>query len=112
MIGNTVIITIPEPLWAIMSSLIVVGIPGLLGWIVALLKQANRDRKANAKASRALLYNELKRLSEKYIACGHIDLNSRANFQELYDAYCGLQGNGVIRDVYPRIMDLPTDKKE
>lgn len=96
----------------VIMPLLVVAITGLLGWIVRLLKKADRDRRANADASRALLYDKLKYLCELHIMQGYIDLDDRKNLDTLYSAYHNLNGNGFIKGIYNIAMKLPIERKD
>lgn len=96
----------------ITQSLLVTAITAMCGAILAMLKKADRDRKHNAEASRALLYDKLKYLCEKYIAQEGMGIEDCRNLEVLYQAYKDLDGNGFIRRLYLRAMELPIRKEE
>ncbi len=96
----------------VVLPLAVTAIPILFGWIVALLRRADKDRRANADASRALLYDKLKFLCEKHIVAAYMTIEDRKNLQVLHEAYHDLQGNGFIDCLYEKADQLPIRGEE
>ena len=65
-----------------------------MGYIVWLLKKQKRDRDANSKGTMLLLRVQLIEYHDKYMRLGEIPSYAYENFNEMYDAYHKLGGNG------------------
>ena len=68
----------------------------LMGYIVWLLKKQKRDRDANSKGTMLLLRVQLIEYHDKYMRIGEIPSYAYENFNEMYDAYHKLVGNGML----------------
>ena len=68
----------------------------LMGYIVWLLKKQKRDRDANSKGTMLLLRVQLIEYHDKYMRLGEIPSYAYENFNEMYDAYHKLGGNGMV----------------
>lgn len=73
-----------------------ISLPILLGYIVWLLKQQKKDRDANGKGTMLLLRVQLMEYHDKYVELGYITSHAYQNFNEMYNAYHDLGGNGMI----------------
>ena len=93
--------------------LIVIGasVPVLFGYIVWLLKRQNVERSANTKANMQLLKVHLIEYHDKYMASGEIPSYAYQNFNEMYDAYKALGGNGMITKMREEIEELHFKRK-
>ena len=67
-----------------------------MGYIVWLLKKQKRDRDANSKGTMLLLRVQLIEYHDKYMRLGEIPSYAYENFNEMYDAYHKLGGNGMV----------------
>ena len=77
-----------------------------LGYIVWLLQQQKRDRGANSKGTMLLLRVQLIEYHDKYVKEGEIPSYAFENFEEMYNAYHALGGNGMITKMYHEIQQL------
>ena len=84
----------------------------LMGYIVWLLKKQKRDRDANSKGTMLLLRVQLIEYHDKYMRLGEIPSYAYENFNEMYDAYHALGGNGMITKMKHEIEELHLKKKE
>lgn len=93
--------------------LIVIGasVPVLFGYIVWLLKRQNTERSANTKANMLLLRVHLIEYHDKYMAVGEIPSYVYQNFNDMYDAYKALGGNGMITKMHEEIEELHLKRK-
>ena len=93
--------------------LIVIGasVPVLFGYIVWLLKRQNIERSANTKANMLLLRVHLIEYHDKYMAMNEISSYAYQNFDEMYDAYKALGGNGMITKMHEEIEELHLKRK-
>ena len=77
-----------------------------MGYIVWLLKKQKRDRDANSKGTMLLLRVQL----IEYMALGKIPSYVYDNFNEMYDAYHKLGGNGMATKMKQEIDELHLKK--
>ena len=83
----------------------------LMGYIVWLLKKQKRDRDANSKGTMLLLRVQLIEYHDKYMQLGEIPSYAYENFNEMYDAYHKLGGNGMVTKMKQEIEELHLKKK-
>ena len=83
----------------------------LRGYIVWLLKKQKRDRDANSKGTMLLLRVQLIEYHDKYMRLGEIPSYAYENFNEMYDAYHKLGGNGMVTKMKQEIEELHFKKK-
>ena len=81
-----------------------------MGYIVWLLKKQKRDRDANSKGTMLLLRVQLIEYHDKYMALGEIPSYVYDNFNEMYDAYNTLGGNGMATKMKQEIDELHLKK--
>lgn len=81
-----------------------------MGYIVWLLKKQKRDRDANSKGTMLLLRVQLIEYHDKYMALGEIPSYVYDNFNEMYDAYHKLGGNGMTTKMKQEIDELHLKK--
>lgn len=86
----------------------------LMGYVVWLLKEQKKDRDANSKGTMLLLRVQLIEYHSKYMEMGEIPSYAYSNFEEMYEAYHELGGNGMITKMYQEIqaLRLKTKNKE
>ena len=82
-----------------------------MGYIVWLLKKQKRDRDANSKGPMLLLRVQLIEYHDKYMRLGEIPSYAYENFNEMYDAYHKLGGNGMVTKMKQEIEELHLKKK-
>ena len=83
----------------------------LMGYIVWLLKKQKRDRDANSKGTMLLLRVQLIEYHDKYMQLGEIPYYAYGNFNEMYDTYHKLGGNGMVTKMKQEIEELHLKKK-
>ena len=83
----------------------------LMGYIVWLLKKQKRDRDANSKGTMLLLRVQLIEYHDKYMRLGEIPSYAYENFNEMYDPYHKLGGNGMVTKMKQEIEELHFKKK-
>lgn len=82
-----------------------------MGYIVWLLKKQKRDRDANSKGTMLLLRVQLIEYHDKYMRIGEIPSYAYENFNEMYDAYHKLGGNGMVTKMKQEIEELHIKRK-
>lgn len=88
-----------------------IALPILLGYVVWLLKRQKKDRDANSKGTMLLLRVQLIEYHEKYMKMGEIPLYAYHNFNEMYEAYHALGGNGMVTKMHEEIEELHLKRK-
>lgn len=83
-----------------------IALPVLLGYIVWLLQNQKKDRDANTKGTMLLLRVQLIEYHDKYMKLGEIPSYAYENFEEMYEAYHKLGGNGMITKMKEEIEEL------
>ena len=83
----------------------------LMGYIVWLLKRQKNDRDANSRGTMLLLRVQLIEYHDKYMKLGEIPSYAYQNFQEMYDAYHQLGGNGMVTNMKNEIEVLHLKQK-
>lgn len=81
-------------------------LPVVLGYIVYVLKSQNKMRGANSKGTMLLLRVQLIEYHDKYMAKGEIPSYAYQNFNEMYDAYHALGGNGMVTKMKKEVDEL------
>lgn len=88
-----------------------IALPILLGYIVWLLKNQKKDRDAQARGTMLLLRVQLIEYHDKYTALGEIPSYAYENFNEMYEAYHALGGNGMVTKMHEEIEELHLKRK-
>lgn len=83
----------------------------LMGYIVWMLKHQKKDRDANSKGTMLLLRVQIIEYHDKYIREGKIPSYAYENFDEMYQAYHELGGNGMITKMYEEVQELHLREK-
>lgn len=81
-------------------------LPIALGYIVWLLQQQKKSRNANERGTMLLLRVQLIEYHTKYMRLGEIPSYAYQNFEEMYEAYHDLGGNGMVKKMYEEIKEL------
>lgn len=61
-----------------------------------------------ARATRALLRDNIYEHAKMYIERGHATLDDKRYIERLYALYHSLGGNGTVTSIYDDVMELPT----
>ena len=83
----------------------------VLGYVVWLLKEQKRERDANSKGTMLLLRVQLIEYHDKYVELGEIPSYAYENFNEMYEAYHNLGGNGMVTKMHNEIQELHLQTK-
>ena len=90
----------------ILTQTYTIALPAVLGYIVWLLQNQKKDRDANTKGTMLLLRVQLIEYHDKYMKLGEIPSYAYENFEEMYEAYHKLGGNGMITKMKEEIEEL------
>lgn len=89
----------------------IIALPIVLGYIVWVLQRQKKDKDANSRGTMLLLRVQLIEYHEKYMAQGCIPSYAYENFEEMYEAYRELGGNGMIVKMHEEIHELHFKRK-
>ena len=77
----------------------------------ARIEQERKQREANSHGTMLLLRVQLIEYHDKYMRLGEIPSYAYENFNEMYDAYHKLGGNGMVTKMKQEIEELHLKKK-
>ncbi len=104
-----------------MSNLItiilsILSASGILGIgtraILSRLHRQEAQQKALEKGVQALLRDRMLHSYNKYTDLGYAPVYAKENFENMYQQYHGLGGNGVMTKLHVEFMELPSNKEE
>jgi len=84
-----------------------IALPLVLGYIIWLLKEQRKVRSANSEGTKCLLRVKLIEYHDKYMEKKAIPSYALRNWVEMFQAYKGLGGNGMIDGMDKEIHELP-----
>jgi len=82
-------------------------VTGILGYLVAKLKERKKNDRNIEKALKCLLRSSITKIYYEYVPKGFIPQYEKENVTYLYTQYKELGGNSYICQIYPEIMNLP-----
>lgn len=93
----------------------VLSASGILGIgtkaILTRLKRQENRQKAVELGVQALLRDRMLHNYNKYMEQGYAPIFAKENFENMYQQYHGLGGNGVMTQLHTAFMELPTEKE-
>lgn len=87
-------------------------LPVFMGYVTWLLKEQKNDRDANRQGTMLLLRVQLIEYHDRYMQEGSIPSYAYENFEEMYESYKSLGGNGMITKMHEEIHALHLGKRE
>lgn len=92
----------------------VISASGILGIgtraILARMKEQEMRQKALEFGVQALLRDRMLHCYNKYIDAGYAPIYAKENYENMYQQYHELGGNGVMTHLHEEFMALPTEK--
>lgn len=79
----------------LVEKIIDIALPILLGYIVWLLKEERKERKANTLGMKEVLGYMIDRWHEEFILQGYVTTDQFNTFKGAYEAYAANKGNGA-----------------
>lgn len=76
------------------------------------IKCDKEERELSKIALQALLRNEIVRSFNEHIDKKYCSIHDRENVEAMYNVYVSLGGNGTVKGLYKRLMELPTRPPE
>jgi hypothetical protein len=68
------------------------------------------DFELTKQSLQATLRHELYEISDKWLTKGYCPIQDKEDFENIYKKYHALGKNGVMDDLYAKVMSLPTSK--
>lgn len=93
----------------IIVHIIDIALPILLGYLIWLLKEERKERKANTQGIREILGYMIDRWHEEFILQGYVTSDQRNTFECVYLAYAANKGNGARKAKYEEVMRMHID---
>ena len=93
----------------IVTHLLDIALPVVLGYLVWLLKEERKERRANTHGMREILGYMIDRWYEEFMLQGYITTDQRNTFEGVYRAYAANKGNGAREAKWKEIQKLHID---
>lgn len=93
----------------LVTQIVDIALPIILGYLVWLLKEERAERKANTQGMREILGYMIDRWHEEFILQGYVTTDQRNQFESVYKAYAANKGNGARKAKWDEIQKLRVD---
>lgn len=81
-------------------------VTGFMGWVGTMLTKQQKERSANSRGTMLILRYMLQRYHTEYMYKGYVTQGQYETFEEIYDAYHDLGGNGYATHLWADIQKL------
>lgn len=95
------------PEWV--THIVDIALPLILGYLIWLLKEERKERKANTHGMREILGYMIDRWYEEFMLQGYITTDQRNTFEGVYNAYAANNGNGARKAKWAEVQKLHID---
>lgn len=79
----------------VITHIVDIALPIILGYIIWLLKEERAERKANTQGMKEVLGYMIDRWYEEFVIQGYVTTDQRNTFENVYKAYAANKGNGA-----------------
>lgn len=93
----------------IITHIVDIALPVLLGYIVYILKDEREERKANTQGMKEILGYMIDRWHEEFVLQGYVTTDQRNQFEGVYKAYAKNKGNGAREKKWEEVKALHID---
>ena len=93
----------------IITHVVDIALPILLGYVVWFLKEERAERKANSMGMKEILGYMIDRWHEEFLLQGYVTSEQRNTFDDVYKAYAANKGNGARKTKWEEVTRLPVD---
>lgn len=83
---------------------------GILGYLVAKVKEYHKKDKNQEEALKCLLRSSITSKYYVYTEMGSIPFYEKENITYMYTQYKNMSGNSFVDEIYPEILALPLKK--
>ena len=93
----------------IIKLVIEISLPIILGYLVWLLKEERKERKANTEGMKEILGYMIDRWHEEFVLQGYVTTDQRNTFEGVYKAYAKNKGNGAREAKWKEVQQMRID---
>lgn len=93
----------------IITHIVDIALPLILGYIIWFLKEERTERKANTMGMKEILGYMIDRWHEEFILQGYVTTDQRNTFEDVYKAYAANKGNGARKAKWEEVQRLHID---
>lgn len=93
----------------ILTHIVDIALPIVLGYVVWLLKEERAERKANNLGMKEILGYMIDRWHEEFLLQGYVTTEQRNTFDDVYKAYSANKGNGARKTKYEEVQKMHID---
>ena len=93
----------------LITHIVDIALPIILGYLVWLLKEERNERKANTLGMKEILGYMIDRWHEEFILQGYVTTDQRNTFDSVYAAYAANKGNGARKTKWEEVQKLHID---
>lgn len=93
----------------IITLVVEIALPIVLGYLVWLLKEERKERKANTQGMKEILGYMIDRWHEEFVLQGYVTTDQRNTFQGVYEAYAANHGNGARAAKWKEVQEMRID---
>lgn len=93
----------------IVKLVVEIALPIILGYLVWLLKEERKERKANTEGMKEILGYMIDRWHEEFILQGYVTTDQRNTFEGVYKAYAANKGNGAREAKWREVQQMRID---
>lgn len=91
------------------THIVDIALPVILGYVVWLLKEERAERKANNLGMKEILGYMIDRWHEEFLLQGYVTTEQRNTFDDVYKAYAANRGNGARKTKYEEVQRMHID---
>lgn len=93
----------------IITLAVEVTLPVILSYLVWLLKEERKERKANTQGMKEILGYMIDRWHEEFVLQGYVTTDQRNTFEGVYNAYAANKGNGAREAKWKEVQQMRID---
>lgn len=93
----------------ILTHIVDIALPIILGYVVWLLKEERAERKANNLGMKEILGYMIDRWHEEFLLQGYVTTEQRNTFDDVYKAYAANKGNGARKSKWEEVQKMHID---
>lgn len=93
----------------VLKLIIEIALPIVMGYLVWLLKEERKERKANTEGIKEILGYMIDRWYEEFIIQGYVTTDQRNTFESVYKAYAANRGNGARASKWHEVEKIHID---
>ena len=93
----------------LLTHIVDIALPIVLGYVVWLLKEERAERKANNLGMKEILGYMIDRWHEEFLLQGYVTTEQRNTFDDVYKAYAANKGNGARKSKWEEVQKMHID---